>query len=127
MYSACPAEARERCYVVPISQPCDRAHPAVLECQRCVEICEKVLHVVCNSVSCPGSFWLQEPRSIFFRQTPVFQNIPLPRRRNSDFVAILQKTAHRHFFRRTVIHGEGSPFCRNTRAPNHIRSRRGPH
>jgi hypothetical protein len=64
--------------------------------QRCVLICIKAILFVRNSVfRLWRSFRYSNPVRFFSAKPPALQNISLPRRRNSDFVTILHKTARR--------------------------------
>jgi hypothetical protein len=73
-------------------------------CQRCVGICEKGLVLCVIRFRVQGSLRLQETCSFFFHTTPALQNIPLPRRRNSDFVAVLYLTACLRFCKKDPPH-----------------------
>lgn len=69
--------------------------------QRCVQICRTVIPFVSTSVFSPGRFLRYNNPVRFFAKPPVLRNIPLPNLQNSDFVAILQKTARRRFCGKT--------------------------
>jgi hypothetical protein len=72
-----------------------RRHEA---CQRRLEFCRKALLFLCYFVLHPvRSLRYSKCFRFSFAKPPAFQNIPLPRRQNSDFVVFLHLAARLQF------------------------------